>query len=68
MIELISFLYSCFNAYRITKKGVVYFAILNHGIPETTVLIGRGRDAWVVTHLALEHQLTHCGMENVKQY
>lgn len=67
MIDFIIYLWGCASCYR-NKKGVSYFALLNHNVPETTVLIGRGRDAWVVTQLALEHQLTKKGMEKVQQY
>ena len=59
----------CALAYRDSRQevsGVAYFGLSKLGIPFFTCMIGRGRDAWIVTQLALEHQLTRHGMENLK--
>lgn len=70
MIEFIRYMHACALAYyrphegqAIEPAGVTYFALTSHSVPKFTCLIGRGRDAWIVTQLALEHALTRREME-----
>ena len=51
----------------IGPSGVSYFTLTQNDIPYFTCLIGRGRDAWIITQLALEHELTRRGMETVRR-
>lgn len=64
MIEFLQFMFQCARAYQqnrgtIPGRGQVsYFAVSRHQVPQLTVLIGRGRDAWVISALALENGFT----------
>lgn len=67
-MTLFRYLLFCYRAYRkATEKprgGVHYAAMVPvyySGAPHLTVIIGIGPDAWIVTQLAIEHQLTAAG-------
>ena len=67
-MTLFRYLRFCYRIYRKATagppRGVHYAAMLPvyySGAPQLTVIIGIGRDAWIVTQLALEHQLTAAG-------
>jgi hypothetical protein len=77
-MTLLRFLWFCYRAYRKSAAapagvhaplGVHYFGMVPvyyAGAPQLAVIIGIGRDAWVVTQLALEHQLTAVGFGKAK--
>lgn len=52
----ISFLWQCYRAWRKAKdaegRGVYYFTVSRYGVPNTTVLIGRGRSSIIVSDFA----------------
>ena len=64
MIQFFLFLYKCARVYRRMEnpppncRRVSYFAITSHDVPTVTVIIARGRDAWVVSTFALEEGFT----------
>lgn len=60
MMDFLLYMFACARAYRETPEAnvVTYFGVCKFQVPVLTVLIGRGREAWVVTQLALEHRLT----------
>ena len=53
---LVSFLWQCYLAWRkagkVQDQGIYYFAVSQYGVPTTTVMIGRGRSAYVVSNYA----------------
>jgi hypothetical protein len=54
-VTLASFLWHCVTCYfraRRESKGVSYFAVLEHGVPQVTVMIAHGREAWQVSEFA----------------
>jgi hypothetical protein len=72
-MTLFRFLLFCYRAYRKSTApplgGVHYHAMVPvyySGAPHLTLIIGIGREAWIVTQLALEHQLTAAGFGKAK--
>lgn len=54
MIDFIKFIRMCCRAYsKATDNGTWYIAALLHGVPYCTVFVGRGREAWRVSNLAI---------------
>lgn len=53
---MIEFLVLAWRTYRKAEKTgrPQYAAVTNHGVPQIVVFVGVGREAWRVTHLAIE--------------
>lgn len=54
MIQFVQFLYVCIKAYRVSNGRIGYVAVTTHGVPQVTVLVAMGREAWRLSHLAIE--------------
>jgi hypothetical protein len=55
MIDFVKFIRMCCRAYRLaTENGAWYVARLRHGVPNCAVFVGRGREAWRISHKAIE--------------
>jgi hypothetical protein len=57
MIPLWKFLWLCVRAYRLAESrgtGVAYVAQTHAGVPECTVFVGFGREAWRLSVRAVE--------------
>jgi hypothetical protein len=64
-VTLLQYLWACYQAYRAARlsppNNVTYFAIVPsycEAPPTLAVLIGRGREAWRISQIAIEHKLT----------
>jgi hypothetical protein len=54
-VAFVRYLLSCILAYRkLERYGVVYFAVESHGVPQTVVMVARGRSAWKLSEFAIE--------------
>jgi hypothetical protein len=56
-VTVFSFLWHCLRYYIKAKKmdlGMTYFTIASHGVPQVTVMIAHGRNAWELSTFAAE--------------
>lgn len=56
-MRFLLFLRACCKAYRISRNAqtrIGYFAVTSHGVPQITVIVAIGREAWRVSQLAAE--------------
>ncbi len=53
---LVSYLWQCYLAWRkagkVQDEGIYYFTVSQYGVPNTVVVIGRGRSSYEVSNFA----------------
>ncbi len=54
----LSFLWTCAKYYfraRKVAQGLTYFAVSTHGVPQVSVMIAHGRNAWRLSQFAVTY-------------
>lgn len=56
-MNFLLYIYCCVKAYRNARRRKLscsYFALTSNGVPHTAVYMALGREAWRISHIAVE--------------